>query len=116
MRQMTDHGPSAELTIPRHICRAINKKRSCIRSIVIESDTPLECFQMHISLRDYIDALCLAVVASACFGVVSECVRSVFGMASEGEGTEGREWEGRGIEHKGLKEWSDGGAGKANGR
>ena len=50
------------------------------------------------------------------FGVVSECVRSVFGMASEGEGTEGREWEGIGIEHKGLKEWSDGGAGKAKGR
>ena len=37
-------------------------------------------------------------------------------MASEGEGTEGREWEGKGIEHKGLKEWTDGVAGTANGR
>ena len=71
---------------------------------------------MHISLRGNIDALCLALVASACFGVVSECVRNVFGMASEGEGTEGREWEGRGIKQNGLKGWSDGGAGKADGR
>ena len=48
------------------------------------------------------------------FGVVSECVRSVFGIPSEGEGNEGLEWEGRWIKQKGLKEWSDGGAVKAN--
>ena len=113
---MTPHVSKAETTHARHIGRATNKKRSCLRSIVIQSGTPLECFQMHISLRGYIDALCLAVVASACFGVVSECVRSVFGIPSEGEGNEGLEWEGRWIKQNGLKDWSDGGAGKTDGR